>query len=258
METTKYTKLCPKCGKQQAYKSIVSYNKAVKENSNCRYCCNRIYTSQDDFLERYNKGLSDRQIAKELKICHKTVASRRQQLGLKPNIDARKKTEIIGNQIKCSKCGELKPFTSYQKGRPNEKASYRFSYCNDCRKKKVCERLTNDVGAFLEERFRRVKGRAKAEGLDFTFTKEEWKEIYNRQEGKCFYTDKKMLTGHGLGSFPETLSADRIDNTKGYVKGNVVFCCRRVNTIKSNLTLEELEEYIPKWYERIKNYEKEN
>ena len=36
-------------------------------------------------------------------------------------------------------------------------------------------------------------------------------------------------------------SLDRIDNTKGYVKGNVWVISNRANKIKANLTVEELE-----------------
>jgi hypothetical protein len=107
------------------------------------------------------------------------------------------------------------------------------------------------VDAYLAVRCCRIRARARREGLDFTFTKEEWRELYYAQEGKCFYTDKPLIVAHGIGSMPDTLSADRLDNSKGYVQGNVVFCCRRVNTIKSNLALEELREFIPSWYERV-------
>jgi hypothetical protein len=36
--TTSFTKLCPKCGKEQIYKKVSNYNKAVKLNRQCRKC----------------------------------------------------------------------------------------------------------------------------------------------------------------------------------------------------------------------------
>lgn len=36
-----------------------------------------------------------------------------------------------------------------------------------------------------------------------------------------------------------------------YVSGNVVFCINKVNTCKNDLSLEEIEKWMPSWYERI-------
>lgn len=40
---------------------------------------------------------------------------------------------------------------------------------------------------------------------------------------------------------PNSPTLDRIDSSKGYVKGNVWVISYKANTIKSNATLEELE-----------------
>ena len=42
-------------------------------------------------------------------------------------------------------------------------------------------------------------------------------------------------------------SLDRIDSTKGYVKGNVWVISHRANTIKSNSTLEEIKLLVKNW-----------
>ncbi|EHU5134485.1 TPA: hypothetical protein NKR24_002438 [Vibrio parahaemolyticus] len=50
-------------------------------------------------------------------------------------------------------------------------------------------------------------------------------------------------------------SLDRIDNSKGYIKGNVAVISVRANRIKSTLTLQELEllgEALPKYLAQIK------
>lgn len=43
---------------------------------------------------------------------------------------------------------------------------------------------------------------------------------------------------------PASPSLDRIDNTKGYVKGNVVVVSYRVNHLKNSATVEEMEKIV--------------
>jgi hypothetical protein len=47
-------------------------------------------------------------------------------------------------------------------------------------------------------------------------------------------------------------SLDRIDSSKGYVKGNVWVISHRANTIKSNATLEEVELLVQNWKNLLK------
>lgn len=51
------------------------------------------------------------------------------------------------------------------------------------------------------------------------------------------------------------ISIDKVIPEKGYISGNVVLCTNRFNTIKNNLSLEELNKYIPAFYDKIMNCE---
>ena len=42
---------------------------------------------------------------------------------------------------------------------------------------------------------------------------------------------------------------DRIDSSKGYVKGNVVTSCKYCNTAKNTMTQQEFKEWIVRVYE---------
>ena len=75
----------------------------------------------------------------------------------------------------------------------------------------------------------RAKYRAKQKGLDFNITKED-----------IVIPDTCPL----LGTPMESPSLDRIDSTKGYVKGNVWVISNRANTLKNDATLTELKTLV--------------
>lgn len=84
----------------------------------------------------------------------------------------------------------------------------------------------------------RAKNRAKKKNLEFNLTLDDIKipavcpifglPIRTNQTGKSGY-------------YPDSPSLDRIDNNKGYIKGNVRVISNRANQIKSDATIEELE-----------------
>lgn len=47
---------------------------------------------------------------------------------------------------------------------------------------------------------------------------------------------------------------DRLDNTKGYVPGNVVSCCTICNSAKNILSLDDFKKWINKVYENLCNF----
>ena len=64
-------------------------------------------------------------------------------------------------------------------------------------------------------------------------------------------TDLVLDWGSGKGYRPNALSIDKISPEKGYIKGNVVLCTYKSNTIKTNLTLDEIRAWLPGWHKRI-------
>ena len=51
-----------------------------------------------------------------------------------------------------------------------------------------------------------------------------------------------------------SVSIDRLDNSKGYIDGNVVLCCAAVNIMKNDLELTEFKELITILYDRLDNF----
>lgn len=64
-------------------------------------------------------------------------------------------------------------------------------------------------------------------------------ELYDKQEGLCALSGVRM-TWAGGGAKPTSISVDRIDNSKGYVEGNVRIVCMAVNAFRSTMDDAEL------------------
>ena len=75
----------------------------------------------------------------------------------------------------------------------------------------------------------RAKYRAKQKGMEFNITKED-----------IIIPDTCPL----LGTPMESPSLDRIDSSKGYIKGNVWVISNRANTLKNDATLQELKTLV--------------
>jgi hypothetical protein len=53
---------------------------------------------------------------------------------------------------------------------------------------------------------------------------------------------------------PTSMSVDKIIPENGYTIGNIVLCQKRINTMKGDATLSEMELWMPEWWKRIQNY----
>jgi hypothetical protein len=199
----------------------------------------------------HSEGKSNRELAKEFGVNHKTIAYYLSKLNLKCNTANQPIDKVSESEARCKKCSEIKPLNQFQFGRKGQKYEYRFSYCNTCRKKQVYLNLNNSIDSRLSDKFGRLKRRAKKENILFLITIEEFKNQYNNQNGLCFYTDEIMTFEVGNGISKNCLSVDKIIPEKGYVVGNVVFCLNKINTCKNDLNLDEIKKWMPFWYERI-------
>jgi hypothetical protein len=81
--------------------------------------------------------------------------------------------------------------------------------------------------------------------------KDEYEEIlpkifaFNLMKQPCTYCGEKSVK-------PNVNGLDRLDNTKGHIKGNVVPCCDICNTMKQRMTLFQFESHIQKIYSNLK------
>jgi hypothetical protein len=90
--------------------------------------------------------------------------------------------------------------------------------------------------------FHQYKRNATKRTIPFTLTRDEFKQIITTncyycgnppsQEQRQFHNDTHSTTFYYNG-------IDRIDNTQGYVKGNVLSCCKYCNSFKSQLAKQD-------------------
>lgn len=125
----------------------------------------------------------------------------------------------------CSTCKQDKPLTEFSKHR---KQADGFNY--QCKK---CVKISQYKKRGINLAYH--KSRAKRRGLEFNITNED-----------LFLPTHCPILNIELDYFNETPtnnspSVDRIDNSKGYIKGNVIVMSRLANAMKSNADYEQLK-----------------
>jgi len=113
------------------------------------------------------------------------------------------------------------------------KTSKTVTLCNDCNSNRV-------KGESVEMKmFRRAKQRAKEKGLEFNLTHED---VVVPKYCPILGIELKMHKGRSGGN-PNSPALDRVDNNKGYVKGNVMVMSHLANMMKSSATTEEMVKF---------------
>jgi hypothetical protein len=92
--------------------------------------------------------------------------------------------------------------------------------------------------------WRNAKKRAKDRGLEFSI---EESDIDIPEVCPVFKVPLVLAHGKGRKGYnpaPNTPTLDRIDNTKGYIKGNVWVISWHANRLKNDATLDELKQVV--------------
>ena len=130
----------------------------------------------------------------------------------------------------CTKCGSI-----------FENKSKTVTLCGPCNSNRVKEQSPE------VRMYRRAKSRAAQSGLEFNLSKEDIKiPIHCPVLGIPLSTHKG--TSGGRDNSP---ALDRVDNSKGYIKGNVLVISHLANMMKSSANKEQLikfSEWVQKTY----------
>lgn len=111
-------------------------------------------------------------------------------------------------------------------------------------KKKQREKNYGTIKYHVQEK---ISTWRKASSVLSDLTVEYLIDLYNQQDGYCYYSGEPMLFGWVDGKIHHnSLSLDRLDPSKGYIQGNVVWCSYLVNTMKQNMNDYEFYEILKK------------
>ncbi len=128
--------------------------------------------------------------------------------------------------------------------------SSRSTQCNSCFSKKTktlrSARGPQPVESYLQDLIttRRNHLKTKQSYLKVTITIHDLLEIYNKQNGLCYYSGIKMETKtYGQKRSPYRMSLDQRIPKAGYTKENIVLCCWQANAAKDEFSEEQLYEF---------------
>lgn len=98
--------------------------------------------------------------------------------------------------------------------------------------------------SFEKSYYNKIKRRAEKAGFEFNISFEYFLSIFNK---KCSISGEDIHFGkHWTKLSEQTASLDRIDNSKGYVVGNIQWVHKDINFMKGKLTLHRFLELCHK------------
>lgn len=92
----------------------------------------------------------------------------------------------------------------------------------------------NDL--IIARKYINLQNSATSRGLEFDLSLTSIKNLLSAK--RCYYTGVPLVD---VPNHPNQRTIDRVDNTKGYIKGNVVACSNSFNGMKGKLTPEDIK-----------------
>lgn len=164
----------------------------------------------------------------------------------------REKLVFGDTPYKCIKCWELKHPKEFVVQRLDNYrvGKYRYLYeCKECKKDRIYKKRDKDretiqwaFGIIIKQ----LQQWAKNRKMDFGISTSDLLDLWEKQNGKCYYTGYDMeywyihyKEGKEADKEKWQVSCDRLDNNRGYEKENIVLCCTIINKMKNILSQKE-------------------
>ncbi len=132
-----------------------------------------------------------------------------------------------------------KSAAEWQAENPEKVKSYKQKWYakNKEKSKKQKEKWLKTTRGCLSKKRGHLKRQKRNRQLKFEITLDDLVEIWETQYGRCAISNYPMETSfNSLFS----VSVDRIDSSKGYIKGNIQLVCQAINFAKNQYTNEEM------------------
>ena len=203
-------------------------------------------------LSNYNK-ISTKDLSNKTGIPEKKIYGILHNRGLKKTNKKKINTNIkLLDKVICTSC-----LNSFEKSKDNfyfkKNGEIIQCLCKTCAKNKV-KRNTSTLDQYIKSLLRNIQSDRKYKKGDKTNIDIDYiLNIHNLQNGKCIITGITLTTDRTNGRNPNNLSIDRIDNSRGYIKGNIQLICDWANMAKSYLSMEKFKEFINTSYNHLSN-----
>lgn len=167
---------------------------------------------------------------------------------------------IIDGKKKCFKCKEIKLVEQFSKNRSTFDGYQKC--CKECfanydsvkkgyiKKNKL---LKTDLEVYLRNKTSYLERKCKLKNLNFDLNKEWLFEQYQKQNGKCYYSNLPIKHNEGCHQY-DSISVERLDPNLGYIKTNVVLASFAINSFKGMMNENEFKDYLNIIIPRLLNY----
>lgn len=106
-----------------------------------------------------------------------------------------------------------------------------------------------EIERFFWNKVKDYKHRSECKGIPFDLDYNFLLDLYNRQNGNCYYSKLPMKFKSDEGSKNRgadynTISLDRLDSNVGYIKDNVVWSLNCINMFKGQHSIEDIKKVM--------------
>ncbi len=111
----------------------------------------------------------------------------------------------------------------------------------------------------LDETGKKLTAAIPYEETEITITVQDLKNQYDKQNGRCYWMDYKLNPNDIFESRNNAaMSCDRLDNDKGYIRGNFVITTRFANLGKRTMSNRKFRIFMERWKSDVRNEVRED